>query len=117
MKIYDNFREYAKLFVIPRKKENPDQKRLDGRESGGNREILGVFRHQDKVWKVHGDSRYEPILLAYEAMKKSQNPFIEKPTNSGKGSSLVLRDEIQLLSSTPKAKHLYIYEYNPNPKK
>ena len=113
MEIYDSFNEYVESFLIPRKNENPNQKRLDGRESGGNREILGVFRHQNKVWKVHGDTRYEPILLAYEAMKKSENPFIERATNSGKGNTLVLRDEFQQLLSKPKAKHLYIYEYNP----
>jgi hypothetical protein len=114
MKIYDSFNEYVKLFVIPRKNENPDQLRLDGQESGGNREIAGVFQHQNKVWKVHGDTRYEPILLAYDVMRKEmEDPFIEKTTNSGKGSSLILKDEIQQLSSKPRFKHLYIYEYNP----
>ena len=86
MGIYDSFKKYVELFVIPRKNENPNQKRLDGRDCGGNRELHGVFRHQNKVWKVHGDSPYEPILLTYEAMKKSENSFIERATNSGKGN-------------------------------
>lgn len=113
MKIYESFNEYVELFVIPGKKENPDEKRLDGWDHGGNLEILGIFQHQNKIWKVHGDTRYEPILLAYEVMRnKSVDPFIQKETTTGKGNTLVLKEEFQQLLSKPKIKYLYIYEYN-----
>jgi hypothetical protein len=113
MKIYDNFKEYIELFVKPRKSENPDHFRLDGWKSGSNLEIAGVFRHQNKVWKVHGDTRYEPLLLAYDVMtKRLEDPFIEQITITGKGNTLTLKNDVQQLLSKPRFKYLYIYRYN-----
>ncbi len=107
--IYNSFEEYVKSFVILQKGANPNHKRLDGKDSGGNREIAGLFRFNDKVWKVHADTHYEPLLIAYNA--KTKTPFTETSTNTGKGKSLLLIDELQREMSKPKFKHLYIYEY------
>lgn len=114
MKIYNNFVEYIEHFILPRQSGNPDDLRLDGWDSSqGNREILGIFWHQDKVWKVHGDTRYEPLLIAYEVIKqKGEDPFIERLTVSGKGNTLVLKDEFKSRLSNPKKKYLYIYEHS-----
>jgi len=43
--------------------------RLDGELSGGNRTVVGVFRGDGRDWKVHEDSHYEPLLIAYEAAR------------------------------------------------
>lgn len=112
MKIYDSFEDYVEQFVIPHQNHNPDRIRLDDWETGGNREIYGVFRYRNKYWKVHGDSRFEPLLVAYKAVKDEHaDPFTEKTTNSGKGNSLILKEEFQSRLSKPRFKHLYIYEY------
>jgi hypothetical protein len=79
----------------------------------GSHEASNLVKQMTE-WRKKLYAPTEPVLLAYEVIKKkSENPFIEKPTSSGKGNTLVLRDEFQQLLSKPKVKHLYIYEYNP----
>jgi hypothetical protein len=100
------------LVVLPRKRANPAHRRLDGNSSGGNRQIAGMFRHQGKIWKVHADTHYEPLLLAYDFVveKKIDDPFLENNTRIGLGACLVLQDSIQSLLSKPRFKYLYVYE-------
>ena len=111
--IYNSFAEFMEKIVIPQKEANPDHKRLDGREKDGNREIAGIFRYNNKMWKVHADTRYEPLLIAYDALQenKKDDLFNEASTNTGKGRNLLLVDKLQQKLSNPRFKHLYIYEY------
>ena len=110
--VYDSFESFVESVVIPQRTANPTHIRLDGNTSGGNREVAGVFRHRRKVWKVHADTHYEPLLLAYDLIKQGQtnDPFVEEVTNTGSGTCLVLQDNIQRLLSKPRFKYLYIYE-------
>ncbi|MGI8469862.1 MAG: hypothetical protein ACR2N3_15585 [Pyrinomonadaceae bacterium] len=107
---HENFLAFMESVIIPQKTANPNDIRLDGRTSGGNRIVAGMFRHRDKIWKVHSDTRYEPLMLAYKSLKenKSDNPFVEEPTRNG--NCLILTDSIQRLMEKPRFKHLYIYE-------
>lgn len=109
---YSNFISFVESVVRPRKTANPDHFRLDGNNSGGNRESAGEFQHHDKLWKVHSDTHYEPLLLAYDLMTKKMidDPFVEKSTSTGKRTCLVLCDKVQRLLSKPRFKYLYIYE-------
>jgi hypothetical protein len=95
--------------ILPRRIAHPTDLRLDGEHTGGNREVVGRFRHHCKVWKVHADTHYEPLIVAHEAMKKhhSLDPFTEKPTANG--TSLVLTQSLRK-SVSSKFKYLYIYE-------
>lgn len=110
--IHDDFVGFVKSVVLPNRNSNPSHVRLDGNSTGGNREIAGMFRHQGKIWKVHADTHYEPLILAYEFIleNKGKDPFLENPTGTGIGICLVLKDSIQHLSSKPRFKYLYIYE-------
>ena len=109
---YESFIDFVEFFVIPQRNANPTHIRFDGKIAGGNRQVVGMFRHQGKTWKVHADSHYEPIVLAYEFIKtnKDEDPFLEKTTASGSGNCLELKSNIRQLSTKPRFKHLYIYE-------
>jgi hypothetical protein len=89
--------------------QNPDHKRLDEQPSGGNRTIFGCFQHDERTWKVHSDTHYKPLMLAYEAtINDGSDPFVEHKTKGGR-LSLILRPELRELQNSS-YKHLYIYE-------
>lgn len=115
--IYDSFESFIESVIIPKHTANPTHSRLDGLDSGSNWDIAGTFLHQNKIWNIHADSRYEPLLLAHKLIKegKTENPFIEENTASGKGKCLILQSEIQQLLSNPRKKYLYIYESTSSP--
>lgn len=59
--------------------------------------------------EVHEDSHYEPLLIAYEAMRSgNEAPFVEEPTQ--RGVSLNLKPELRARMTTPKFKYFYVYE-------
>jgi hypothetical protein len=92
--------------ILPRQAANPSHIRLDGMLSGGNREVAGQFVHGGKIWRIHADTRYEPLKLAYHALKtKASDPFKQSTTKKD-GRRLDLKAAIQ----RPGARHLYIYQ-------
>lgn len=81
---FDDFPTLMELFVLPWKRQHPNDIRIDGELTRGNWHVAGRFRHSTKIWKVHADTHYEPLMLAYEAMLSgSLNPFREEPTPRG----------------------------------
>ncbi len=106
--IYSNFSQFMESVVLPLRAQNPDHLRLDGELTRGNWDVAGLFRHHSKVWKVHSDSHYEPLLLAYEAAKTSVDPFVEEPTKHG--TSLVLHADLRTTKTLRKFEYMYIYE-------
>jgi len=105
-----DYLQFMAEVVIPRKNANPHHSRLDGWPSGGNLTVAGRFRHHNKLWEVHADSRYEPLFLAEASLKKGTDPFAEQLTRTGKRYCLVLIDSLQRRMKQPGIKHLYIYE-------
>lgn len=110
-----SFAAFMEHVVLPRQAADPAQTRLDGRTSGGNREPAGFFFHQGRLWRVHADSHFEPLILAYRALtnKPAEDPFVARKTGSGKRCCLVLIAELQQQLCQPRFKHLYIYEVSP----
>ena len=49
---YESFVDFVEFFVIPQRNANPTHIRFDGKIAGGNRQVVGMFRHQGKTWKV-----------------------------------------------------------------
>jgi hypothetical protein len=92
--------------ILPRRFANPNHIRLDGALTGGSWEKVGEFQHHGLIWTVHADSHYEPLLLAYSAAEKGQDPFIEEDTPRGR--SLALTPELKVLH---KSRHKYLYIY------
>lgn len=77
--IYSSFPNWIVAEVLPLQQRNPTWHRLDGRSSGGNRNVVGRFEHLGQVWVVHGDTRFDPILRAYSVIQNgSKSPFIIK---------------------------------------
>ena len=109
---HGSFAAFMEHVVLPRQAADPAQIRLDGQASGGNREPAGFFWHQGKLWRVHADSHFEPLILAYGALKEkpTEDPFIATATGSGYRHCLVLTSELQKQLRQPRFKHLYIYE-------
>jgi hypothetical protein len=66
---YPSYERFVEDVVLPRRQRAPADRRLDGWPSGGNFKIAGIFDYEGRRWKVHEDSHYEPLLIAYEAMK------------------------------------------------
>ena len=107
--IFDSFLDLMDSVLLPQKRANPLHTRLDGQMKGGNRLGVGQFRYNGKVWVVHADTHYEPMVIAYEEIKRNHgyDPFVEKSTPHG--TCLELKDELQERLPKPKIKHLYIY--------
>jgi hypothetical protein len=93
---------------MPRRSLNPRHVRLDGKIGRGNRTVAGVFRGRGREWKVHEDSHYEPLLIAYAAVKAGdQWPFVEEPTKTA--TALDLKPELRKQLSDARHKYIYIY--------
>jgi len=69
-------------------------------------DVAGTFEHFDKKWKVHSDTHYEPPNLAYEAVLRGEEPFLE--TDTERGRKLVL---VEPLNATRESRHQYLYIY------
>ena len=62
--VYDDFLSFMRAEVLPRRAANPDHIRLDGATTGGSRDVVGRFRHNDLAWVVHAD-RHAAELYGY----------------------------------------------------
>lgn len=111
--VYDNFVAFMEAVVIPRRSANPGDLRLDGREpSESNPNNAGYFRHHVREWTVRGNTRYEPLMLAYDAIIKGEtdDPFEEERNKEG-NLRLVPSDNIRRRMARPDVRHIYIYHY------
>lgn len=104
MTIHPTFVEFIESAVLPLR----GQLRLDGATAGGNRSPFGWFRYRGVVWKVHADSRVEPLLLAYSAEVDGREGFTIGRSQTGRTLELV--ESLQSQRNT-RFKHLYIYEH------
>ncbi len=61
MKTYNSFIDLFEKSIKPLTKENPEWIRLDGEIKGGNRQVFGKFKYNNKVWKINSDSHIEKL--------------------------------------------------------
>ena len=108
-KEYESFILFMESLILPMMLENPTHKRLDGKESGGNMKIIGKFRHLGLKWKVHKDTHYEPLLLAYYAFKYKNEAEVFKINNDNSIPKLIFADAINNFRDSHSA-YLYIYQ-------
>jgi hypothetical protein len=106
--VHSDFISFMQSRVLPLYKEHPNYIRLDGETVGGKRKAFGYFRHKGRDWKVDEDTRFEPLVLAYEAAKLGADPFVESETRTGKATCLSLSGNIKARQKS-RAKHMYIY--------
>ena len=102
---YQSFAAWVKAEVLPTKGA---QVRLDGWTNGkSNRDIDGRFKHHGRTWEVHGDTRIEMVIRAYDAIPKLKDPLVAEPTRTKARDCLNL-DKSLRTSGEPK--HFYVYE-------
>jgi hypothetical protein len=108
--VFTTFRAFMEGAVIPHRDAHPEWIRLDGAQTGGNWEVFGRFERAGARWRVHADSHFEPLLIAYDATRAGEDPFVEEPTT--RGLRLDLRED---LGARVKSgfRHLYIYNDRP----
>lgn len=106
MTVHGSFIEWVKKDVLPLKEKYPTWHRLDGKADGGNRAVVGKFRHAGREWVVHGDSRFDPILRACIAVDDRQvlDPFIIKNAKVRK-----CLDFVPALRKAKQPKYFYAY--------
>jgi hypothetical protein len=106
---FGSFKEFVEQVIMPMHALNPADERLDGQPSGGNREVVGTFFHAGRPWKVHADTHYDRLLLAFDALGRgAEDPFIQQRTP--RGNSLDLNPVLRGRAENPGYKYLYIYE-------
>jgi hypothetical protein len=95
MHVHASFADFINSALIPHQAARPEWERLDGwdrepsKSQKGNRTIFARFRHAGRMWKVHADTRFAPLMEAY--MKQDGDPFVEEPTTSNQGTKLQTR--------------------------
>lgn len=103
--VRSSYREWVDQEVLPLQKLHPTWHRLDGWANGGNRKVVGRFQHGGRTWQVHADTRFDPVLRAYqEIIKGALDPFIVKPAK--------VRDCLDLspkLKNPNQPKYFYVY--------
>ncbi len=106
--IYPSFEAFYAAVIQPLRAANPDHRRLDGQLSGGNFDVVGRFRYQGREWKVHADTHYEPLDIAFRALTGSppRDPFLCAPTKTGLRLDLAV--DLQRRRGT-RHRHLYVY--------
>ena len=105
--IADSFVAFVDTKVTPLRDANPDWKRLDGATSGSNADVVGAFRYKGAAYRVHADTHFEPLYVAYQAVKAGEEePFTEAPTKTGERLDLTpaLKEQVK-----GRARHLYAY--------
>jgi hypothetical protein len=106
---YINFEAFYLGYVLPLKKKHPTALRLDLETEGSSRDVAVLFRRKGAKYEVHGDTRLEPLELAYKALVAGEEPFIEDATKKGR-KALRLSPHLQALRADATTSHLYIYE-------
>jgi hypothetical protein len=111
--VYENFVAFVEAEVLPRLLQNPQHARLDGwTESKGNWTVIALFRHDGHVWRVHADSHYEPLILAYYGVKfRHESPTFVRTETDKDGVRLDLSPELGALRPTRRANARYLYIY------
>ena len=104
MTSYPSFAAWVEAEVFPK----GNQVRLDGWTNGkSNRDIHGRFKHQDRRWEVHGDTRIEMVLRAYNAIPSLQDPLVIELTRTKVRACLSLAKSLR---KPREPKHFYVYE-------
>ena len=106
--IFADFGEMMRQAVLPMHLAAPGNVRLDSPRTDGNWDVLCRFRWRDRVWKVHMDSHYEPLLLAYYGWHcvAKDEVFVEAPMKNG-----VRLDIVDSVIGIRPTQHRYLYLY------
>ena len=107
------FEKFMEREVLPQLLRDPSKKRLDGRDTGGNREVFGIFTHELEDWHVNADSHFEPLILAYYAAKYAPPgvPAFDRVPAEGPAQRLALSKELQNTMRRDRPQYFYAYPH------
>jgi hypothetical protein len=106
--IYTDFGAMMRQVVIPMHMAEPSHARLDSPRTDGNWDVLCRFQWKARVWKVHMDSHFEPLMLAYYGWQYSlgDDVFVESAIETG-----VRLDIVDVVAAIRPTRHRYLYLY------
>lgn len=104
----NTFTEFVERVALPRLLENPRALRLDGQDGVGNRKVAGRFLLAGRQWKVHSDTHFEPLLLAYWHARRFGETATFERVATGADEKLDLVTELRRIRASPN-QYLYIY--------
>jgi hypothetical protein len=109
---FRSFEAFIEAGVLPLQSAHPAWIRFDGQRSGGNRTPVGYFVSGDGIWRVHADTWFRPLLIAYEAGERdpSRLALVVEETSRSRSKCLVLRPDLR---GWNRFKHLYVYWHGP----
>lgn len=110
--VHESFSDLMEQKVLPSMPDRPEKFRLNGQNKDSKKppKILGYFRGDEgEVFKLHDDSLYVPLLLAYAVYINGGYPFVKKTTKD-ETITLELRNDLQQLMSINK-KGFYAYKH------
>lgn len=105
--IYESFEEWVRENVLAHRQLHPTWFRLDGRTQNGNQTIFAKFKHLDLIWKVHADTRFDPVLRAYDAIINGTHPHPLRMTRTRNDRS----DCLTLIPELEDGPNKYFYVY------
>lgn len=91
----ETFTDFVERIALPRLLENPRAARLDGEVTGGNRNVAGRFYFGGRQWKVHSDTHFEPLLLAYWHARRFGEGATFDEVGTAAGERLALVPELE----------------------
>jgi len=90
---FADFHTFYTQAVEPLKKENPEYRRLDGKEKGDTRSVFAYFMYQDKKWKVIADTYIDRLKIAFDELAKGNDPWVIKAQRDNKGEYLAIKGQ------------------------
>lgn len=110
---YESFLELMEQVIVPRFEADPNSTRIGSKALGGGPRMPSCyFVYRGRTWRVHGDSAYQPLMIAYKAMKSGAlpYPFVEKTKSRGSGLCLLLHESLAPVLASLPIQRMYIYE-------
>jgi hypothetical protein len=89
--IYPDFQTFYTETIVPLKKANHAQIRLDGKLKGNTRIVFAYFMYQEKKWRVAADTHIVKLDYAFNALEKGEDPFLIKATRDHQGEILTIK--------------------------
>ena len=112
---FNSFADFMNAFVLPLSAGRSPHDRLDGGEEPGKRApVIATFQYSGATWEVDGDTRFEPLLVAWEETTRTDasEPFCFRDTSSR--WALALRPDLYTtLTLTGDRGAGYLFAYAP----
>lgn len=84
---YSSFAEFIESAVLPLHEQEPERKRLNGREKGGDRTTWAIVRHGGLSYRVHADAEIAALIRPYRDVEYGRSASAVTPGLSKAGKT------------------------------